>query len=293
MASAIPLSIKSLCDDNDCESEIEISSDWVQDIVTDVTQKVTGKIVDAQISVQVEAAQGYADKAEAAADRAASTAQTTVEAALINGNYATKTDIQTAIEGITFPETDLTGYATEKYVDDAVAGVDVTEQLKEYALKSEIPTVPTKVSEFENDAGYLTEHQSLEGLATEAYVQGEIEKIDVTGQLGDYALKTYVDEQVASVDVSSQLVDYAKSADVYTKTEIDTKTQALTSDISTNATSITSLSETVGTLQTTVNSIDTSPRLTYNIAYNEILTPINLLVIILKMTNEDYSYGKK
>ena len=307
--------IQSLCGDNNCESEIDINDDWVQDIVTDVTEKVTGKIVDAQISVQVEAAQGYADQAEAAADRAASTAQTTVEAALINGNYATKTDVQTAINGITFPETDLTGYATEKYVDDAVAGVDVTEQLKDYALKSEIPTkvsefendagyltehqnldayalkesIPVKVSELTNDAGYLTEHQSLEGLATEEYVQGEIEKIDVTGQLGDYALKTYVDEQVASVDVSSQLVDYAKSADVYTKTEIDTKTQALTSDISTNTTSITSLSETVGTLQTTVNGIDTSPRLTYNIAYNDVDDPDvgENGFVLYEITNED------
>lgn len=30
-----------------------------------------------------------------------------------------------------------------------------------YALRSEIPTVPTKVSAFDNDAGYLTEHQDL------------------------------------------------------------------------------------------------------------------------------------
>lgn len=30
-----------------------------------------------------------------------------------------------------------------------------------YALRSEIPTVPTKVSAFDNDAGYLTEHQNL------------------------------------------------------------------------------------------------------------------------------------
>ena len=33
-----------------------------------------------------------------------------------------------------------------------------------------IPTVPTNVSAFTNDIGYLTEHQSLDGLATESYV---------------------------------------------------------------------------------------------------------------------------
>lgn len=34
-----------------------------------------------------------------------------------------------------------------------------------YAKKTELPTIPTKVSAFENDKGYLTEHQSLEEYA--------------------------------------------------------------------------------------------------------------------------------
>lgn len=46
----------------------------------------------------------------------------------------------------TIPST--AGLASTKYVDDKVAGIV-------------IPTVPTKVSAFENDKGYLTEHQSL------------------------------------------------------------------------------------------------------------------------------------
>ena len=43
----------------------------------------------------------------------------------------------------TIPST--TGLASTKYVDDKVAGIV-------------IPEVPTKVSAFENDKGYLTEH---------------------------------------------------------------------------------------------------------------------------------------
>lgn len=35
----------------------------------------------------------------------------------------------------------------------------------DYALKSELPTVPTEISAFANDAGYLTEHQDLSGYA--------------------------------------------------------------------------------------------------------------------------------
>ena len=46
----------------------------------------------------------------------------------------------------TIPST--VGLASTKYVDDKVAGIV-------------IPEVPTKVSAFENDKGYLTEHQSL------------------------------------------------------------------------------------------------------------------------------------
>ena len=39
------------------------------------------------------------------------------------------------------------------------------------------PTVPTKTSQLTNDSGYLTEHQSLEGLATETYVNNSVANI--------------------------------------------------------------------------------------------------------------------
>ena len=43
-----------------------------------------------------------------------------------------------------------------------------------FAKYSDIPTVPTNVSAFTNDAGYLTAHQSLSGYATEEYVTSAI-----------------------------------------------------------------------------------------------------------------------
>lgn len=48
----------------------------------------------------------------------------------------------------------LSGYATEQWVEDKhyISGVD----LSDYALKSEIPTVPTSNTAFTNDAGYIT-----------------------------------------------------------------------------------------------------------------------------------------
>ena len=48
----------------------------------------------------------------------------------------------------------LSGYATEQWVEDKhyITGVD----LSDYALKSEIPVVPTSNTAFTNDAGYIT-----------------------------------------------------------------------------------------------------------------------------------------
>ena len=57
---------------------------------------------------------------------------------------------------------DLTGYATEEYVQEYAQpkGEYLTEVPSGYAQKSEIPT---KVSQLQNDKGYLTEHQDISG----------------------------------------------------------------------------------------------------------------------------------
>ena len=58
----------------------------------------------------------------------------------------------------------LSGYATEQWVEDKhyITGVD----LSNYATKAEIPVVPTSNTAFTNDAGYLTQHQSLSAYST-------------------------------------------------------------------------------------------------------------------------------
>ena len=62
----------------------------------------------------------------------------------------------------------LSGYATEQWVLDKhyISGVD----LSDYALKSEIPTVPTSNTAFTNDAGYLTEHQKLKTINNQSII---------------------------------------------------------------------------------------------------------------------------
>ena len=170
-------------------------------------------------------------------------------------NLPTKKYVDDAVKNV---EVDLTGYATEKYVDDKVSNIKVDADLEgyatenwvlnkgyisnipseyitedelnskgyatnsqlsayakksdipsvptkvselendkkyltgsaltDYAKKSDIPSVPTKVSEFENDAGYLTEHQDLSDYAKKS----DIPKVD----LSDYYTKEETDTAI-------------------------------------------------------------------------------------------------
>ena len=82
----------------------------------------------------------------------------------------------------TIPSID--GLATEDYVDEKVGAITV-ESIGALPNTTVIPTIPTNVSAFTNDAGYLTEHQSLDGLATETYVNTQIDAIDIPSALSD------------------------------------------------------------------------------------------------------------
>lgn len=244
--------LKSLCQDPNCEPVV-VSDDWVQEIVENVAQSVADKIGDTQINLS---------------------------------NYYTKSEVDTKVANVTV---DLTGYATENYVDEKVSAIDVTEQLTDYAKKTEIPI---KVSQLENDAGYLTQHQDISGLATKDEVEIVENKIP---SINGLATEAYVNEAVAAIDVSDKLKDYAKSADVYTKNDVYTKSEidekvsnvevdlsgyytksevdTKTAPIETNTSNISSLSTTVVGLQTKVDSIDTSPKKTYDVVYNDAENP--------------------
>lgn len=74
-----------------------------------------------------------------------------------------------------------------------------------------IPVVPTKVSAFDNDAGYLTSHQSLDGYATEQWVgqQGYLtEHQDISG-------KESTSNKVTSLSSSSTDTQYPSAKCVY------------------------------------------------------------------------------
>lgn len=87
-------------------------------------------------------------------------------------NYYTKEEVNSAITEVENDIPSLSGYATEQWVLDKnyITGVD----LSNYATLQDIPVVPTDVSAFNNDAGYLTEHQSLSAYSTTDEVNSAI-----------------------------------------------------------------------------------------------------------------------
>ena len=233
--------LQSLCD---CEEVINnIDDSWVQKLVTDVATKVADEIKNVEVGEQVTAA----ENAAAAAEQSANSAK----------QYA-----ESASSATVAVNTALRDYATKVYVDEAVAGVDVSEQLKNYVQTSDLEE--NYYNKTGSDAKLNT---TLEDYATKREVSDAIANADISAKLNDYYTKseTYnqseVDEKVANVKVD--LSGYA------TEAYVNNKTDGLTSSVSTNAENISSLGETVASLQNTVNSIDTSPRLTYNAVYND------------------------
>ena len=108
----------------------------------------------------------------------------------------------------------------------------ILEALPTLALKSELPVVPTEVSAFDNDAGYLTRHQSLEGYATKAYVDGLIPTVptistDIAADAASdaktaspKAVKTYVDAN-AGLQPGDGVSELVNDAGYLTQTSAD------------------------------------------------------------------------
>lgn len=108
------------------------------------------------------------------------TASSNLDASKLTGNVpsatkATQDSVGNVIVDTYAKKTELpslSGYATQSWVKNQ-GYLTEHQSLANYALKAEIPTIPTKVSSFENDAGYLTSHQSLIDYATKSWVQNQ------------------------------------------------------------------------------------------------------------------------
>lgn len=120
-------------------------------------------------------------------------------------DVANKKYVDDQIATVSGGSIDLTGYATESWVEgkgyttmtavEAKGYLTAHQDLSTYALKSEIPTIPTKISAFENDKGYLTAHQSLANYALKSEIPS----------LTDYSTTAQVQEMISSA--IGQIVD--------------------------------------------------------------------------------------
>lgn len=121
-------------------------------------------------------------------------------------------------------------YVAEKIAEAAFGGANIDhlvtqDELAEAIAAINIPNVPTKVSELENDVGYLTQHQDLsdyakkseiphiDGLASEDFVReeiakaglgsGEVTEEDLDNILANYYNKTEVDNKLKDLEIPS------------------------------------------------------------------------------------------
>lgn len=136
-------------------------------------------------------------------------------------SYVTKQELQAKLDALDI-NIDLSSYATKEELTEAINGIDLSSyalkteipSLDGYAKTSDIPTVPSKVSELENDSGYLTEHQDLSDYA----LKEEIPSLE------GYATTEYVDNAVANIPSgggTTDLSNYYTKDEVYSKSETD------------------------------------------------------------------------
>ena len=239
--------LQSLCD---CEDVINnIDDSWMQELITDIAENIAEEIKDIAVGEQVEAAERAAESAQQSANAASQYAENASTAATEALNKV------------------LGDYATTTYVDEAVAGVDVTEQLKDYAKTEDVNAVVLGINNnLQNNYYTKTEtDETLGSYATKDYVGEAIVEADISDKLNDYYTKS---ETYSKGEVDEALADI--SLDGYaTETYVDNKVSPISSSVSTNTENISSLSKTIGELQADVGAIDTSPRLTYDVAYND------------------------
>ena len=139
----------------------------------------------------------------------------------------TKTEVDEKIDALptegSFPEIDgseekefTPGLATVEGVIDYVADSisQAAPDLTPYAKKEELPTVPTNVSEFTNDAGYLTEHQDLSDYAKNVDLIDFLTASDLDDYVKTEVLEGYLTpEDIADLAAKSDLDGYVKVED--------------------------------------------------------------------------------
>lgn len=224
--------LESLCD---CEDVVNnIDDTWMQELISDVAEKVADEIKNVAVGEQVAAAEKAALDASSSADTAKQYAESASSAAI------------TAVNTI------IADYAKKEYVDDAVASVDVSEQLKNYVQTSDLE---------ENYYNKTESEQRISGIlkdyATKDDVAGAITDADISDKLNDYYKKTetYSKDEIDSAigNVSVDLTGYATTDSVKT---LETSLEAVSGNTITNAANILSVQNDIAAIQSSLNSLE-------------------------------------
>lgn len=173
----------------------------------------------------------------------------------LNGYEVVDEKARKDIEALKNAEVDLTGYATEAYVNQAIENITEVD-VSQYALKSD---VPTKVSQLQNDSNFITREEvpvmdlseyiteaelNAKDFATESFVSNKIAEAQVGGSgsgeidLSGYAtkddIKNFITEVPAEYITESELsakgyiTDISDKADKnHTHSEYITEHQSL------------------------------------------------------------------
>jgi hypothetical protein len=132
----------------------------------------------------------------------------------------------------------IDGLATKIYVNEEIKKIDVTSQLGDYAKKSDIPTVPTNISAFTNDKGYLTSVPGEYVTETELNSKGYLtEHQDLSNYATKSELHSHDNKTVLDSITSSKVIEWNNKStfsgsynDLINKPTIPTKTSELTND---------------------------------------------------------------
>ncbi len=276
------------------DGEIEIDDSWMTELVQKIASRVAEQITDAGIEGMVtqaeaarDAAQSARDEAIQAKNEAQTIAETKATEVVNNAVGEINNRIDTISQDLDDTKTNLSN--TENSLSEEIQNVKdsipvvptkvgafendagyLTEHqsLEAYAKKEELPIVPTKVGAFENDAGYLVQ-ENLNGLASEEFVNTKIAEADISDKLVNYPTKEEMEEAIGAVDVSEQLKDYAKAENVYDKTTVDNKDKVVQDGVDANTKKISDLSEVVTSLQEQMGNLDVDQKYTYDVAYND------------------------
>ena len=94
---------------------------------------------------------------------------------------------------------------------------DVTYNIKDSVARTGLENIPTRVSQLENDSGYLTEHQSLDGYAEKATTlagYGITDAYTKTESDGKYDVLGAAAERVKSVSKKDNSIDLTGTKEV-------------------------------------------------------------------------------